>query len=429
MTKQCKAISIIILMFLIPCTFAQSVGTSREVLKPLSAPGEPAGFNFAIFSDRTGGDDAEGMGIFKLAVQRANEMQPEFVYTVGDYIQGYSDRPSWLKEKDAFLTETAKLQMPWYPVAGNHDVYWTSNIQDRPKTHHEGDYENHYGPLWYAFEYKKCWFITLFSDEGDPGSGQKGYKNAGLQKISDAQYDWLRQTLDKAKDADHVFIFQHHPRWLGAHYGDDWQRVHDLLKKAGNVSAVFAGHYHRMDYQQIDGIDYYILGTTGGGISPYATDRLHVIYWVGVRGPEYSLNAIPLLSLIDPKTRRTRTITLLERQSWDIASKDTQTLEWKISTKEHSYICGWLEIMIAEADDDSGDHAVQFTLFDADRVPLKTGTFNDKGDTWFDLPVNSGLDYYLQITDPDVSFEGQSPGNQGQIEVLLRYYENHIQER
>src|SRR5262245_50378325 len=46
-------------------------------------------FNFAIVSDRTGGHRAK---IFSQAVERLNLMQPEFVVSVGDLIEGYSEK-------------------------------------------------------------------------------------------------------------------------------------------------------------------------------------------------------------------------------------------------------------------------------------------------------------------------------------------------
>src|SRR5579863_6918860 len=45
-------------------------------------------FQFAIITDRTGGHRP---GVFAAAVQKINLMQPEFVISVGDLIEGYSE--------------------------------------------------------------------------------------------------------------------------------------------------------------------------------------------------------------------------------------------------------------------------------------------------------------------------------------------------
>lgn len=397
------------------------VQTSRDVKKPLEAPVQMEGFNYMVFADRTGGDEAEAVQVWGRAVQQANRMQPDFVMTVGDLIQGYHGRESWLEQTTAFLAETNKLTMPWSPVAGNHDIYWYHDTEDRPNDHHESDYESHFGPLWYAFEYDNCWFIVLYSDEGDYETGQKDYNKAALQKMSDEQFNWLGETLGKAKDADHVFCFLHHPRWLGAHYGDSWQRVHQLLKNAGNVSAVFAGHYHRMYYTQMDGIDYYILATTGGGFSQYSIDDQHVCYWVAVQPDSYFVSAFPIDTMIDPKDRQMTSVTLVPKRTWDIQSAD-QITEIEISTRDYDYKKGKVDVCLAGGFDESGDHKLEAALLDANRKVMHKGKSDEKGVQWLDFPAKPNTIYYLQLQDPDTSFKGPDAGNQGEIEVTLSYY-------
>ena len=166
----------------------------------------------------------------------------------------------------------------------------------------ESAYEMHFGPLWYAFQHKNSWFVVLHSDEGDPKTGEKTFGKPAAQKISPEQFTWLDQTLTKAKGAEHVFLFLHHPRWLGRGYGDDWDRVHKRLKDAGNVSAVFAGHIHTMRYDgPKDGIEYVTLATTGGGQSgaiPQA-GYLHHYDIVTVRKDRISLAAVPVGEVLD----------------------------------------------------------------------------------------------------------------------------------
>lgn len=419
--KHYYVVLLLIGLFICNIINAQSVQTSRAVKKPLVAPVMNTGFNFLVFSDRTGSDDAEATKIWGKAVQQANRMQPDFVMTVGDLIQGYGGRESWLEQTAAFLAETNKLTIPWYPVAGNHDVYWYRDTEGRPNDHHESDYESHFGPLWYVFEYDNCWFIVLYSDEGDYETGEKDYNNAALQKMSDQQYNWLKETLDKAKDADHVFLFLHHPRWLGTHYGDSWQRVHELLKNAGNVSAVFAGHYHRMLYSQMDGIDYYVLATTGGTFSHYSIDDQHLWYWVAVQPNSYFVSAIPIDAMIDPKDRQMKSVTLVPKQAWDIRSKE-QVVEFEISTQDYDFNKGKIDVCLVGGYDESGDHKLEASLLDAGHNVMHKGKSGEKEAHWLDFPAAPKTTYYLQLQDPDASFEGPDAGNQGQIEITLSYY-------
>ncbi len=241
-------------------TAARFVTTRKsDIVLPL--PQEKDAFVFAVFGDRTGGP-ASGVAVLADAVRDVNLVEPDLVMTVGDLIQGYNTTETWLKQCSEYKGIMSQLRCPWFPVSGNHDIYWRG--PGKPEGEHEANYEANFGPLWYAFEHKNAWFIALYSDEGDPATGVKDFGKAESQKMSPEQFEFLKSTLERAKGADHVFIFLHHPRWLKGGYGDDWDRVHAMLKSAGNVTAVFAGHIHRMRYDPKDGIEYVTLATVGG---------------------------------------------------------------------------------------------------------------------------------------------------------------------
>ncbi len=271
--------------------------TSRDGRR-LDLPREDDAFFFVVFGDRTGGP-ADGVSVLADAVRDTNLLEPDFVMTVGDLVQGYNRTPQWLEQMREYRAIMDELVCPWFPVAGNHDIYWRG--EGRPAGEHERDYEMHFGPLWYAFTHKNCMFIALYSDEGNPETGEKAIDKPASQVMSDEQFAWLRQTLERGRDMDHIFIFLHHPRWLGGNYGDDWERVHRLLVEAGNVSAVFAGHIHRMRYDPRDGIDYIALATVGGGQSGTVPEAgwLHHFNIVTVRRDQIAHAAIPVGEVMD----------------------------------------------------------------------------------------------------------------------------------
>ncbi|MEM0983530.1 MAG: LamG-like jellyroll fold domain-containing protein [Planctomycetota bacterium] len=273
--------------------------TTRQSDIVLPLPEEQDAFVFAVFGDRTGGPD-EGVNILADAVRDVNLIEPDLVMTVGDMIQGYNRTPEWMVEMTEYKAIMDELISPWFPVAGNHDIYWQRG-ETPPEGYHEKSYEMHFGPLWYSFKHKNSSFIVLYSDEGDPETGEKRTSGDG-QKISKDQLAFLRAALDRAKDDEHVFIFLHHPRWTAGRYGNDWNdKVHPMLVEAGNVTAVFAGHIHQMRYDPKDGIEYVTLATTGGGQNGTVPDAgwLHHYHVVTVRKNQVAMAAFPVGEVLD----------------------------------------------------------------------------------------------------------------------------------
>jgi 3',5'-cyclic AMP phosphodiesterase CpdA len=201
---------------------------------------DPEQFQFAIVTDRTGGHRAQ---IFSRAVQQVNLLQPEFVMSVGDLIEGYTSKEDRIdNDWKEFQGYVDQLEMPFFYVPGNHDLASKELIEA---------WNGRYGRKYYHCVYKNVLFLAVNSED-PPG------------RITEEQQAYFKKALAENPNVRWTLVFMHRPMWVAPDLEKNgWAAMEKLL--AGRKYTVFCGHIHHYRKFVRNGMNYYQLATTGGG--------------------------------------------------------------------------------------------------------------------------------------------------------------------
>jgi len=243
--------AILILALLVSVLFDLTSAEARKFEK----------FQFVVMGDNRAAQPVVQPETYKRIINEINLLNPDLVVIVGDLIRGYTSDDSLIREEwKEFRRVTGELEMPFYLVVGNHDVWDTLS---------QKIYLEECGELYYSFNHGGCHFIILDTE-----------LIGEMERITGDQLEWLKKDLKRSKNAKHIFVFMHKPIW--AFEGEPsgaWSRdVHPLLVKH-KVDIVFCGHWHAYQIDYRDGIRYVITGGAGAPIGKYpeAGDFFHYL--------------------------------------------------------------------------------------------------------------------------------------------------------
>jgi hypothetical protein len=268
---------------------------------------DPDQFQFAVVADRTGGHRAK---VFSRAVQQVNLLQPQFVMSVGDLIEGYTSNKETLKEEwDEFDTYVKKFEMPFFYVAGNHDLQNKTEVEE---------WGARYGKRYYQFVYKEVLFLIL-NCENPPD---------GLNTIDPEQQAWATKVLEENKNVRWTFVFLHRPIWNGRDLQKNgWGPVEKSL--AGRKYNVFVGHVHSYQVYERNGTEYYQLATTGGGSRMRGTEygEFDHIAWVTMKKDRPVITQVLLDGVLPGNSK----IADSEEKGFNLKKKPTQPVNGKLT--------------------------------------------------------------------------------------------------
>jgi hypothetical protein len=235
----------------------------------------------------------------------------QMILHLGDLIEGVGQPPAEYAARFARMAAILdQARIPWYLVPGDHDVNpkeFTPNSSDRSI---EKLFYSSYKPkrpelssgLYYSFDVRGYHFIALNSFEHLCTDVRWG--DAFLAKLTDGQFSWLKQDLEKHRSSHGIVVFTHQPLWYNV---AAWQPVHQLLRQYP-VRIVVAGHFHySQDEGELDRIRYVVVGATGASVkrgSP-ETGNAQVVSTLVLRGKKIDLKLLPIGS-DSPKNFATR---------------------------------------------------------------------------------------------------------------------------
>ena len=237
-------------------------------------------FSFVVVGDRTGGHRP---GVFAAAMQQLSLLQPTFVLSVGDLIEGYSESESTVEAQwDALDAIVRTLPMPFFYTAGNHDL--SNSLMTEI-------WERRLGKTYWHFVHDNVLFISMNTEDPPtilPEASMAGHARleAGMAKdpvetqkkllayirdrdapekpgevaISDSQVAYVASVLNQYPDVRWTFLLMHKPAWL--YDNPAFIEIESLL--AERPYSVIAGHEHYYSHEKRRDRDYIDMGTTGG---------------------------------------------------------------------------------------------------------------------------------------------------------------------
>ncbi|MHC4334482.1 MAG: metallophosphoesterase family protein [Planctomycetota bacterium] len=226
----------------------------------LNFQNKPDDFQFAIVADRTG---EHRPGVFAEAVEKLNLLNPQFVMSIGDFIEGKSEDEAELNHQwGEFDGLTTKLNMPFFYVPGNHDI--GNEVMAKI-------WQQRRGSSYYHFIYRDVLFLCVNTED------------TGHSHITDEQFEYFRGVIKANDNVRWTLVFLHKPLWWKLETLEYWQKFVALLGQ--RPYTVFAGHRHTYDKSVYDDKRYYILAKTGAGDEPVGLQecKFDHIVWVTMR--------------------------------------------------------------------------------------------------------------------------------------------------
>lgn len=277
--------------------YAQFEHTITEDKKPWTF--EPKisddNFRFVIIGDLTGGEE---LGVFESAIEKINQISPDFVMCVGDLIEGYTfDSATINNQWNSFQNRLKKLNAPFFHLPGNHD-FSNSKLAE--------EWLNRLGRDYYSFTVNHSLFLMINMFE----PGEEG--------ISKEQVNYLKKALLAHNKDFPVYVFSHAPLWKN--WKKEGYNKLDSLINSYNTT-FFCGHEHHYIFKEDRGHQHYMLAKTGGGFENVNVNlgEFDHFLWVTANDNGHSVANILLDGVISTRIVDSSTesqVNILRSENW-----------------------------------------------------------------------------------------------------------------
>nr|MBD3622044.1 metallophosphoesterase [Sunxiuqinia sp.] len=269
------------MLFVITAVFGQKNKGFNHQLSGKKVPwtSEPVisgdNYRFVIIGDLTGGQEP---GVFDYAIDRINDLAPDFVITVGDIIEGYStDSTEIERQWQDFSRTLDRLEAPFFAVPGNHDV--TTNLMLEL-------WQQHWGFDYYSFYVGESLFVVLNSTE------------PGVDGFSDAQVEYVHSVFLTHPVGSSAFVFVHDPFYEMV-VKQGYTELNSIF--SNHKVTFFCGHEHRYQYREIEKSKHFMLAALasgGAGMRGSTLGEFHNLMQVAVKNDQMKIANIELEGLL-----------------------------------------------------------------------------------------------------------------------------------
>lgn len=244
------------------------------------------GFSFIFCGDSRFGSTSpfDHPEILEQIVEEANAIRPDFFIYGGDGPDHNTD-----ENYRAFKECLDKLEVPYYNVVGNHDIYLKATGGCSRENHRK-----FFGRTYFSFEHDSTYFVIL-------DTAGKGKRPWGVRASCPEQWGWMMEELEKGRRYRHTIVVTHVPPYDAPfkvnHAFTDTSEAREFVEVMARygVDAVFCSHEHLYYRADWGGVPYFISG--GAGAVLYAPPKMGGFYhYLEVHvGEEIEVRVIPLL--------------------------------------------------------------------------------------------------------------------------------------